>query len=336
MERFDVPGYSTYDEMLANEEIDISAPCLPVKANADAVITSAEAGVKGVFSEKPLAGSLADADCMVEECRRRDIPFAAGLVASSHPNYVKGYKIAAEGGIGKVVRINLYENNSQLGTHGLNLARKFANKADVDFITGFVSNDPYGEYEEDYGQGERWYGWLGGHIRFVNGIECFSSYTGPDYIGIEVIGTHGIIRNVSNTSVRLSMFRTDHPKNAPKLTEVKDIFLPPDSSQSERDADGWRKPSEAMMATITAVVTSIETGAPLEVTTGDDLRHSLELAIAIRQSARQDGKMIRFPIKDRSLVMYPQAARWNYKKDVHGRKWYREQMQEHIKMGEQK
>ena len=32
MERFGVPGYETYAEMLENEDIDISAPNLPVKA----------------------------------------------------------------------------------------------------------------------------------------------------------------------------------------------------------------------------------------------------------------------------------------------------------------
>ena len=78
MERFGVPGYETYTEMLANDDIDISAPNLPVKANPGAVIASAESGVKGVFSEKPLAGSLADADLMVEACASPGIPFAAG------------------------------------------------------------------------------------------------------------------------------------------------------------------------------------------------------------------------------------------------------------------
>ena len=82
MERFGVPGYETYTEMLENEDIDISAPNLPVKANPGAVIASAESGVKGVFSEKPLAGSLADADLMVEACASSGFPFAAGFVLS--------------------------------------------------------------------------------------------------------------------------------------------------------------------------------------------------------------------------------------------------------------
>ena len=178
-ERFNVPGYSTYEKMLAREDLDISAPVLPVKANPDAVIASAEAGVRAVFSEKPIAGSLAEADRMVEECAKRNIPFATGLVISSHPDYRKAYEMAADGEISEVLRINLYEDNRQVGTHGLNLTRKFANKSLVDFIVGFVSNDPHSEYEKDYGHGERWYGWLGGYMKFQNGIEAYSSFTGP-------------------------------------------------------------------------------------------------------------------------------------------------------------
>ena len=48
-ERFGVPGYASYEEMLAKEDIDISAPVLPVKANPGAVIASAQAGGKAVF-----------------------------------------------------------------------------------------------------------------------------------------------------------------------------------------------------------------------------------------------------------------------------------------------
>ncbi|HIM56405.1 MAG TPA: hypothetical protein EYM39_06845 [Candidatus Latescibacteria bacterium] len=46
-ERFGVPGYNTWEEMFASEEIDIAMPVLPVRPNADAVVASAEAGGEG-------------------------------------------------------------------------------------------------------------------------------------------------------------------------------------------------------------------------------------------------------------------------------------------------
>jgi len=330
-ERFNVPGYSTYEKMLAMEDLDISAPVLPVKANPDAVIASAEAGVKAVFSEKPIAGSLAEADRMVEECARRNIPFATGLVISSHPDYRKAYEMAADGEIGEVLRINLYEDNRQVGTHGLNLTRKFANKSLVDFIVGFVSNDPHGEYEEDYGHGERWYGWLGGYMKFQNGIEAYSSFTGPSYRGIEVIGTHGFIINFNNYTLGLRLFKTNDPDGKSEPREVEGVFQPRPSGKRSRDEEGWRIPSEVMMTSIDDIVNAIDTGDPLSITTGDDLRHSLEIAVALRESARNGSAPFKLPVEDRSIMMYPEVWRWNYKKDVYGPEWYRAQMAEHVK-----
>ncbi len=332
-QRFGVPGYLSYEEMLKHEQIDISAPVLPVKANCDAVVASAEAGVKAVFSEKPLAASLAEADRAVDACDSRGIPFAAGLVVSSHPDYVKAYKMASEGVIGEVLRINLYEDNRQTGTHGLNLARKFADKANVKFVIGLVSNDPFGEHEEDYGGGEAWYGWLGGYVKFENGIECFSSFKGPDYRGIEVIGTRGLITNWNNTVTGLRLWKVadgSDPKTDPELTETKGLFEPKPTGERRRDEEGWRIPGNVMMSSIDSVVRAIDTGDPLDITTGDDLRHSLEIAIALRESARQGNAPVSLPIKDRSIMMYPERWRWHYKKDVYGDEWYREQMKEHV------
>ena len=72
-ERFNASGYDTYEKMLRNEAIDIAMPVLPVAPNADAVVASAEVGVKAIFCEKPLTASLRDADRMVEACRIRGI-----------------------------------------------------------------------------------------------------------------------------------------------------------------------------------------------------------------------------------------------------------------------
>ena len=69
--RFGVPGYETWDEMLENHDLDIGMAVLPVRPNADAVVALAQAGVKTIFCEKPLTGSLADADRMVEETSSR-------------------------------------------------------------------------------------------------------------------------------------------------------------------------------------------------------------------------------------------------------------------------
>ncbi len=139
-ERFGVPGYNTWEEMFASEEIDIAMPVLPVRPNADA-------------------------DRMVEACSSRGVHIASGVMVSSHPDYQKAYELAASGEIGEVRRINLYENNAQGGCHGLNLARKFAAKTPVETVTGRVEGDPFSDCEEPYEEGDTGFGGVGGTIR---------------------------------------------------------------------------------------------------------------------------------------------------------------------------
>jgi len=161
-ENFGVPGYSTYEEMFANQELDIALPILPVRPNADAVVAAARAGVRAIFCEKPLTARLEDADRMVEECRSRGVHLAAGVVVSSHVDYQKAYALAASGEIGEVRRINLYETNGQGSCHGLNLARKFAGKSQAEFVTGWVEGDPFSDHEEPYDEAETGFASSGG------------------------------------------------------------------------------------------------------------------------------------------------------------------------------
>ena len=48
-ERFDVPVYANYEEMLDTERIDIAAPILPTSVNPEVVLRCAAAGVKSNF-----------------------------------------------------------------------------------------------------------------------------------------------------------------------------------------------------------------------------------------------------------------------------------------------
>lgn len=327
--RFGVPGYNSYEEMFANEQIHIAMPVLPVRPNADAVVASARAGVKAIFCEKPLTASLEDADRMVEECRSRGVHLAAGVVVSSHPDYQKAYELVASGELGEVQRINLYEGNGQGGCHGLNLARKFANKAEVDWVTGWVEGDPFSDYEEAYEEGDIGFGNIGGYIRFANGIECYSSYNEIGWRGIEVVGSRGVLYNWNNTALGLKLWKAEEgiePRGIHDLREVEDLFQEYRAEERGYDAEGWKDPGDTMRGIVQAIVDALETGAELKVTTGDDLRHALEIAIAMRESHRRGHAAVKLPLEDRSLVMYPEKWRWHYKKELYGREWYMEQM----------
>ena len=89
LDHFDVPGYADYHDMLAQENLDIAAPILPVKPNPQVVIDCARAGVKAIYCEKPMAASLQEADDMVAACAARNIVFAAGDAYRNMPQHWK-------------------------------------------------------------------------------------------------------------------------------------------------------------------------------------------------------------------------------------------------------
>lgn len=329
--RFGATGYSTFNEMFAKEDpLDIVLPILPVRPNADAVVAAAEAGVKAIFCEKPLTATLADADRMVEACASRGIPFGAGVMVSSHPDYRRAYHMAATGAIGQVYRINLYGSNNQGGCHGMNLIRKFAQKAEIVEVIGRVSGDPFSDHEEPYDEATTGFGDLGGYIRFANGIEAFLGLGDHGLRGIEVVGTRGVILNTDNTGLGLQLRVASEDCTRVNLIDMKPVesgFLSADSG-AERGFDeaGWRDPGDVMRAIVDDFLRVLEKGGSLEITTGDDLRSALEMSIAVRESHRRGHAPLSLPLSDRSLAMYPERMRWHYKKTIFGRKAYMEQM----------
>ena len=62
--------YHDYREMLAQEGLDIVAVATPPPVHPDMVAAAAQAGVKGIFCEKPMALSLGECDAMLRACRQ--------------------------------------------------------------------------------------------------------------------------------------------------------------------------------------------------------------------------------------------------------------------------
>jgi predicted dehydrogenase len=333
-ERFNITaGYDSYEQMFQKEQIDIAAPVLPVRANADAVVASAEAGVKAVFCEKPLAGSLADADRMVEACQSRGIPFVAGLVARNYPDYWQARDFLESGVLGEVHSINVYDGNGQGGCHGINLARHFAGDAEVDWVVGWVDGDPFSDYQEGHSNGEEGFGGISGYLRFSNGLECFSRIQGT-MSRLEVICSRGILSNEGNTWNGLHILKAPDSMARWALTdlqEIKGILPAPFPTERHYDDEGWMYPGHGIMASVQALVETLDTGTRLKCSTGEDLRKALEICIALRESHRQNHAPVKLPLADRSLKMYPVRGRWHYKKEVHGAEWYREAMTQHKK-----
>ena len=68
-----VRAYTDYREMLAQENLDLLSVATSDHVHANMVVDAAAAGVRGIFCEKPIATTLADADRMIAACEQHGV-----------------------------------------------------------------------------------------------------------------------------------------------------------------------------------------------------------------------------------------------------------------------
>ena len=276
-----------------------------------------------------MTAKLADADAMVEACKRNGVAFAAGVIPRNYPEYWKARDLIDADEIGEITGINVYDPNGQGGCHGINLALMFAHDADVEWAVGSVGGDPHSDEDGDGAlQG------IGGYFRFVGGPEVFChtragvrSRANESGQGIEVIGTHGLIWNDFD-GLHVARAQAGYrPSERAQLSEIENAFEDT-RNQVDRgyDADGWRRPTPGMMASVQALVDGLDSSQTLRMSTGQSLRKALEICIALRESARQSHARVTLPLECRDLAMYPVPSRWNFKKELQGRENYMQQL----------
>ncbi|WP_310830612.1 Gfo/Idh/MocA family protein [Paenibacillus pedocola] len=94
-------AYGSYEELLADEEIDAVYIPLPNHLHREWVIRAAEAG-KHVLCEKPIALNSAEAAEMVEACRKAGVHLAEAYMYRHHPRIAELREIVSRGDIGEL------------------------------------------------------------------------------------------------------------------------------------------------------------------------------------------------------------------------------------------
>jgi predicted dehydrogenase len=95
-------AYPTVEEMFSTEVPDLASVCVWHPLHAPLTIAAAQAGVKGIICEKPMALGMGQADAMISACDQA----GAKLVISHQRRYTPGYEAArrlvSDGAIGEV------------------------------------------------------------------------------------------------------------------------------------------------------------------------------------------------------------------------------------------
>jgi len=94
-------AYGSYEELLADPEIDAVYVPLPNHLHAEWTIKAARAG-KHVLCEKPLALSLDEVDAMSAACREAGVVLAEAFMYRHHPQTLKVKELLDAGAIGRL------------------------------------------------------------------------------------------------------------------------------------------------------------------------------------------------------------------------------------------
>ena len=98
---------------------DLAAVVTPVKYMRDAVIACAEAGVKGVQTDRPMAAQLSDADRMVKTCEERGVIFSGGGLELAKWEVQETGRRLKEGEFGKPIGMAVHSYEQEILAGGM-------------------------------------------------------------------------------------------------------------------------------------------------------------------------------------------------------------------------
>lgn len=270
---------------------DIAAIITPTKYYMEAVIAAAEAGVKGVSTDKPLEATLANADRMVEICAARGVIFAGGALMGALPELQEAATWLREGRYGDLkgaAVLNWHGEISGSGCHAISILRLLTG-AEVKEVVTWGSPKDVLSGNSDWGLS------VSGRLRLSNDIDCLMFGQSIESGIVDVWTNDSLIRM---------------PWGPPEIYQGFD----PNGSRvktkpSYRCLD-WPSPRH-LTGSIKSFIAAVETKDESELwVSGLDLRQALEVAIASQQSAKRGSVPITLPLKDRSLALFPRPYRW--------------------------
>ena len=131
VEQFEIPSaYTDMQQMLAKERLDIVGVTTHNREHVEPTIAAAEAGVKAILCEKPMALNMRDADRVIETCERSGTKLAIDHTMRFEPNWRRVKQMVDDGAIGDLrhIEVQNYGDTSTLlhnGTHSCDSIRWF-------------------------------------------------------------------------------------------------------------------------------------------------------------------------------------------------------------------
>ena len=289
-ERFGITGmYQDADDMLKHVVPDITAIVLPGKFIKQAVIASAQAGVKGISTDKPIEARLSDVDEMIQVCEERNVLFAGGNLQRAIASVQETARWIHAGEYGELRGASVHSWGGEISGGGCQhiAVLRLLTQAEITEVTAWGSPAEALQQDDDEGL------IINGLFRLSNGLTCPVFGLPTPSRGVDVWTDDALLRwdwgdpeiyqGFDTRGAHIKTNRPYTPMQYPRFTYLGTSIL--------------------------SFLDVLENGGELAVS-GHDLRQSLEVAIAAKYSALWGNVPLKLPLEDRSLTLYPRAYRW--------------------------
>ncbi len=277
------------DSLLKEIVPDVASVVTPTKYMKDAVIACAEAGVRGVTTDKPMAARLSDADEMIAACESRGVVYGGGnLQRAMHEVQEASRRFLRSGELGELIGASVHSFGGEIsggGCQHICVLTLFAD-AVVEEVTAWGSPTEALAREDDGLV-------VNGRFRLSSGLECqVFGQTTPSR-GVDVWTGEGLVR---------------WDWNPPEVYQGFEAGGERRRLEFEYEKHDW--PQFYYMASSLRSFLATVAGEGELYISGDNLRHALEVAIACKQSALLGNVPVSLPLEDRSLELKPRTYRW--------------------------
>lgn len=281
--------YKDYRDLFRNEDIDVVSIVTNGPTHAAASIAAAEAGIKNIMCEKPMATKIVDAEEVIRTCTRKNTRLAINHIRRWSSNYSRLKQMIQGGIIGDIRHIYFGCGSTGLGNFAIHFfdTIRYLTDSEPEWVIGFTDKtgtpNPRGSQYADPG------GY--GIIQMKDGTRCFidsSEDTGVQYT-FQIVGTYGRIIIDELNDIWSIRARNTEMRLLPFTRYGADMQEIPFMSDTPFDIVDLTSRGLAELISNNPVSS-----------TGMDGKKSLEMVVAFHISDEGNNKKILFPLEGQS------------------------------------
>ena len=263
--------------MLEKEQPDNVSIATRPGSHAEITIFAAENGVKGIYCEKSLCCSMAEADAMVEACTNHNVKFNYGTNRRYQAIYWKMRELIETGKIGELQCIICHCGVSAaqwMHTHTSDMMMYLAGDPEIEFVQGHITanNSDWTGNRLNIDPGIPM-----GYVQFKNGVLGYQLAAGG--YEFEASGSKGKLRMLANGSGLQYQIGHEQPRLIEGIPDQRGTVT-------------------CIQNLIQAIETNSQTLGNIELA-----HRSQEMIMGFIESHRREGKRVTFPLKDRNMYV---------------------------------